>query len=260
MYWLIYVQSMRIVSLVPSWTETLIEAGVDVVGRTRFCIHPRAKVAGIPAVCGTKDWEWERLLALRPDLLVLDREENPKFMAEQSDIPFVDTHVTGLADVPGQLQKLAIELKAPRLLETTSRWTHLIQTPPLPAWDGQGDFPGLLEWGTRPLKPVRQIEYVIWKKPWMAVSKDTFIGSVLGHCGFESFVKTYPTKYPSIELTGGDVETLLLFSSEPFPFAKIFKTLAQLNQPYALVDGESFSWFGLRTLRFLERVHGIHSP
>ncbi len=252
---------MRIVSLVPSWTETLIEAGVNVVGRTRFCIHPEAKVAAIPAVGGTKDWEWERLMALKPDLLVLDREENPKFMSEQTDIPFVDTHVTCIEDVPIQLKKLAERLKVPRLLETASRWERLVQRGPRPDWDGVSDFPGIIEWGTRPLKPVQQIEYVIWKKPWMAVSKYTFIGSVLANCGLEPFLKSYPAKYPTIEFAVvNQDQTLLLFSSEPFPFRKIIKSLAQLGYPFALVDGESFSWFGSRTLRFLESVHGAHSP
>ena len=73
---------MRVVSLVPSLTETLLECGVEVVGRTRFCIHPADKVADIPAVGGTKEVNWQRCLALEPDLVVMDKEENTLEMAQ----------------------------------------------------------------------------------------------------------------------------------------------------------------------------------
>ena len=65
-------------SLVPSWTETLICAGVDVVGRTRFCIHPEGKVGSIAALGGTKNLKSQELMNLKPDLIILDQEENPK--------------------------------------------------------------------------------------------------------------------------------------------------------------------------------------
>jgi len=251
---------MRVVSLVPSWTETLIDCGVEVVGRTRYCVHPYAKVTQIPAIGGTKDWQWDYVKALKPDLLVLDREENPKFMADQQEIPYVDTHVAGVADLPGELQKLGGRLMSPKLTGMARRWQSVIEHAPLADWDGKTDFPGLIEWGRRPEKTVTKIEYVIWKKPWMAVSRGTFIGSVLAHTGFANLLPAHQTKYPTIELAKPDPGTLLLFSSEPFPFAKIFKGLHELGYPYALVDGEKFSWFGVRTLRFLEQNYGIHSP
>ncbi len=245
---------MRVVSLVPSWTETLIEAGVTVVGRTRFCIHPKDRVKDIPAVGGTKDWNWPEIQALGPDLIVLDREENPKFMAEQSEIPVVDTHVRSLADVAPNLSKLWQATQCEGLKPLISQWEQVAAMEAGRVWDGKSDFPGLLEWGVRPTEPVRQVEYVIWRKPWMVVSRDTFIGSVLAAVGFAPYLKSYPQKYPEIDLAGGPEKssTLLLFSSEPFPFARISKTLAQLGYPYAIVDGESFSWFGLRALRFLQ--------
>lgn len=69
---------MRLISLVPSWNETLIECGLNVVGRSRYCIHPEDRVRDIPIVGGTKDIRWDRVREARPDLLVLDREENPE--------------------------------------------------------------------------------------------------------------------------------------------------------------------------------------
>jgi hypothetical protein len=212
----------------------------------------------IPAVGGTKDWQWEKIVALRPDILVLDREENPKFMAEQDEIPYVDTHIRGLIDLPGGLQKLGARLKAPALSEMAARWQRVLVCEPQPQWDGQSDFPGLIEWGRKPTGSVKRIQYVIWKEPWMGVSKYTFIGSVLEHCGFLGLLPVYDRPYPELELEAEvDESTVLLFSSEPFPFRKIKSSLGDLGYPFALVDGESFSWFGVRSLRFLEGVYGI---
>ncbi len=245
---------MRAVSLVPSWTETLIEAGVNVVGRTRFCIHPAQRVKAIPAVGGTKDWDWEKIQALKPDILVLDREENPRFMAEQSQIPFVDTHIGALQDVPPNLEKLRLATHAEGLKPFVERWQEVQLKGPRPDWDGRSDFAGLIEWGRRPTGPIRRVEYVIWKRPWMAVSRDTFIGSTLTAIGFGPYLTKHANKYPELDLEmWPDKEsTLLLFSSEPFPFVKVSRSLAALGFPYALVDGESFSWFGVRSLKFLE--------
>ncbi len=94
---------MRVVSLIPSWTETLLEAGVNVVGRTRFCVYPADKVRNIPAVAGTKNWDFAAIKALKPDLLLLDKEENPKWMAEQTEIPVFSTHITSIQSMPGAL-------------------------------------------------------------------------------------------------------------------------------------------------------------
>lgn len=245
---------MRAVSLVPSWTETLIEAGVDVVGRTRFCIHPEKRVKAIPVVGGTKDWDWSKLQALKPDLLVLDREENPRFMAEQTEIPYIDTHVCALKDVPSNLEKLRQATGAERLGALVARWQEILGRGERRPWNGVSDFPGLLKWGAKPWAPIRRVEYVIWRRPWMGVSCDTFIGSTLSAIGFSPYLTRHANKYPELDLAAWpDKEsTLLLFSSEPFPFLKVADSLGELGFPYALVDGESFSWFGLRSLKFLE--------
>lgn len=251
---------MRVVSLVPSWTETLIHAGGNVVGRTRFCIHPDEEIKPIPAVGGTKDWNFDEIRALKPDLLVLDREENPKFMSEQTEIPYVDTHVCALKDVAPNLTKIYEQTRLEGLKPLIQGWERISRQIPK-IWEG-GDFPGLMEWGVRPKSPVRRVEYVIWKRPWMVVSKDTFVGSSLSSIGFGPLLSKHSKKYPELDLESlpDKDSTLLLFSSEPFPFLKIAKSLANLGFPYAIVDGESFSWFGLRALRFLESVHRPTRP
>lgn len=238
---------MRVVSLVPSWTETLLEAGVEVVGRTRFCIHPGDKVSPIPRVGGTKDWQWPRILSLKPDLLLLDREENPKFMVGQSEIPVHATHIQSLHDMPASLRAMSAVMNAPALSEIAARWEHVIQNQVRKSWDQ------LVDWGARPVGEVDTVLYMIWRDPWMAVSRSTFIGSVLSKTGLT--IPEFPQKYPQIDLAQFDpARTLLLFSSEPYPFLRKREEVVRLGFPHAFIDGESFSWFGVRTLRFLESL------
>ena len=243
--------------MVPSWTETLIEAGVDVVGRTRFCIHPANKVKAIPAIGGTKDWNWEKIRELKPDLIVLDKEENPKMMAEQQEIPFIATHVTAVDDLPLALDYLSEHLKNTKLAEFSKQWEKFLAKP-LPLVTNENfKIPAVLQWGRKPQQPIDQIIYLIWKKPWMTVSADTFIGSVLSFCGLKKYLPVYPQKYPQVNLEklSNKESTLLLFSSEPYPFLKKQETLIKLGFPFAIVDGENLSWFGVRTLRFLESLN-----
>jgi ABC-type Fe3+-hydroxamate transport system substrate-binding protein len=248
---------MRVISLVPSWTETLLLSGVNVVGRTRFCIHPEGHVAPLPVVGGTKDLDWEKVEALNADLLILDQEENLPWMKEQSPIPTVVTHVTSLQDLPSQIKALAQALpaQAPNLMALASRWQKVIAAPAR-AWDFQ-NIPGELEKlkGTDPTKSFAQVVYVIWKKPWMAVSKDTFIGSMLIKMGAEKLLPSFEKKYPSFEMADFDLNrTYFLFSSEPFPFAKKKDDLEKLGVHGGIIDGESYSWFGIRALEFVEKI------
>jgi hypothetical protein len=112
--------------MVPSWTETLIEAGVEVVGRTRFCIHPQEKVKSIPVVGGTKDINWEKIKAIDFDFLVLDKEENPKEMADKAQSKVIATHVKRCDDVVTELQDLAIKLKNEKLNDFAKRWKAVL--------------------------------------------------------------------------------------------------------------------------------------
>lgn len=244
---------MRVISLVPSWTETLVDAGVEVIGRTRFCIHPKDRLAGIPVVGGTKDWDLEKIRSLNPDLVVLDEEENPKFMSE-AGLPSVATHVTSVETVPTALRQLRFATKNLALEKMAVEWDAILARPALARWNGSTDLPGVLEWGRKPTREIERVFYVIWRDPWMVVSRDTFIASILEKCGLEGTIEIFHSKYPKIELESlpRKESTLLLFSSEPFPFLKKREGLGELGCPYAIVDGEKFSWFGSRSLAFLK--------
>ena len=236
---------MRVVSMVPSWTETLLECGVEVVGRTRFCLHPQNRVTSIPRVGGTKDWKLSRLQALAPDLVVLDREENPRSMAE-AGFPTWASHVTAIEGLASQVKELASLLNNSKLAQLAERWTAVETARPTRFGEQ-----GILKWGRRPHSDVHQVVYVIWRDPWMAVGPGTFIASVLSRLGLS--VAPSQQRYPEFDPSQWmEPTTLTLFSSEPYPFLRKRHELENWPTPYAFVDGESFSWFGVRSLKFLE--------
>ncbi|MCA9673063.1 MAG: hypothetical protein KC503_46040 [Myxococcales bacterium] len=254
---------MRVVSMVPSWTETLIAAGVDVVGRTKFCIHPAARVADVPVVGGTKKINWDKLRALDADLLLLDKEENPREMAEQSPIAVYASHVRSIDDVAPELAALSGRLDArptapTALVDLAERWRRVCVRPAERSPRALHELPGVLEWVERPGPHVDRLVYLIWRDPWMAVGPRTFIGSMLARLGFGAAHVTQNEKYPVVDLGAFDAaRTLLCFSSEPYPFARYPEVMRQPGfGGAALVDGEVFSWFGVRALEFLERSIG----
>lgn len=233
--------------MVPSWTETLLEAGIHVVGRTRFCVHPSERVRDIPVVGGTKDWDLEKLRDLAPDLVLLDREENPLSMAEACPFPVFDTHVDSLDALALEFARLGERFEN----EVLRRWSldlhELLLHPPPVDWSTP---PGLLESLPEKSADGAPLVYVIWKNPWMAVGPGTYIDSVLRFLGAR-MAPLPDGKYPEIQISSEDARHYL-FSSEPFPFAKKKELLAGL--PGHIVDGESYSWFGVRGLRFLQSL------
>lgn len=242
-----------IVSMVPSWTETLLWAGLPVVGRTRFCIHPQEQVSSIPIVGGTKNWNRKKVQECRPDLIVLDKEENPRQMAEECEAPYWASHVRSIDSLESATGELAEKLGSLKLEELSARWKRVAEADPLPS--SAERIPGVVEWGRKPTRPASSIAYVIWRDPWMAVGPNTFIASVLKKLGAEVF--RFEENYPQFEPESLPADILLLFSSEPYPFLKKREGIDALGFPYAFVDGEKFSWFGIRSLRFLEQALGF---
>jgi hypothetical protein len=244
---------MRVVSLVPSLTETLIEAGVSVVGRTRYCVHPDAGVRTVPVVGGTKDLNWEKLRALQADLLLLDREENLPWMQEQSPIPVHVFHAESVAGMSAEMKALAALFKGrpqEMFLEQAARWEKIARAPAR-SWDWHR-IPGERK-RQGPERAWTQLLYLIWRDPWMSVSRQTFIASVFERWGATPYWPEFQEKYPKLDLQKFDPEkTLLLMSSEPYPFEKKWSDFEHLPHSRVLVDGEIFSWFGIRSLRALE--------
>ncbi len=243
--------------MVPSWTETLLRAGIPVVGRTRFCVHPAELVKCIPVVGGTKESQWEVVKALNPDLVLLDKEENPLKMAEECPCPYLATDVYSLESLQFELQRLGTELGNQRLIAWSLEMQAIIDRGPL-FWNEE-NIPALMEWVIPPVRPSprqrRPVLYVIWSKPWMAINRETYIGSVLKQLGAQ--VINFPEeKYPVIKIQDFQ-EALILYSSEPYPFHKKIGDLRRDGLQGAVVDGESYSWFGIRSLDFLKKVYGL---
>lgn len=243
----------RVISLVPSWTETLLACDIEVVGRTRYCIHPAERLADIPILGGTKRLNWSQWRHLNADLVVMDRDENTREMADRCPFPVYSSHVRSLEDLVRDTRGLATRLDNAALGQLAERWRCIT---------GQGqeerplaELPGVLRWLREPGEPPRTLLYLIWRKPWMAAGTGTFISAMMTHLGFGWALPPSDIPYPTIELEAFDPRTtLLLLSSEPYPFERHLEKMAALPYPMALVDGELYSWYGVRALRFLEEA------
>lgn len=248
---------MRTVSLVPSWTETLIESGADVVGRTRYCIHPRNRVGSIPVVGGPRDPDWTQIAALHPHLVVVDQEENPPDALAGANAPLLVSHVRDIASLVSDLERFADRYGnsgkvGSRLADLAGRWRTVGQRP---RSTDIRQLSGTLKWIRKPDSDVSKILYLVWKDPWIAASRQTFIGSMFDAFGLGDRFCRFDTAYAQIDLKTFDKRSvLLIFASEPFPFASpdAAAIVRDMSNPAVVVDGTLYCWYGLRSLRFLE--------
>lgn len=254
--------SVRVISMVPSWTEMLTSLNIKPVGRTRFCIEPIPDVLNIPIVGGTKDWNLNLVQSLTPDLIILDKDENPKSMTEGHTIPMVITHVRDIESCIEGIEQIAHVISQSRpdlggiIDSVLARWQHVENTPLKTNSIANPDqLPGLIQWIKKPENPVQSIHYLIWKNPWMQATRETFIGAIAAKAGLPLSTISTGNPYPEIDLHSLNSDhSLLLFSSEPYPFHKKTNELKSLPFASAIVDGQSFSWFGVRSLKFLESL------
>lgn len=231
--------SQRIVSLVPSQTELLFDLGLngEIVGLTKFCIHPADKVRNKTVVGGTKTLHLDRIHALKPDLIIANKEENTREQIEelQRHYPVHVTDMDTLADALAMIREVGQMVgkahEADRLADQIA--TSFAALPP--AQSGAA-----------------AAAYFIWRKPWMVAARETFIDSMLEAAGFRNAFADR-SRYP--EVTPDDMRTaqpdLLFLSSEPYPFKEKHVEELQSLCPNArvwLVDGELFSWYGSRLL------------
>lgn len=214
---------MRVVSLVPSSTETLLALGVDVVACTRFCEQPT-----IAHVGGTKNPDIAAIVALAPDLVVLDEEENRREDADALAAAGLELLVTAVRSV-GDALAATLELA-----RRTERQAPSSITPP-------------------PAVPVTATAFVpIWRRPWMSINADTYGASVLAAIGVELVTAASPDRYPTVELD--DVAaldpSLVLVPSEPYTFTDHHVDELTSRFPGAQVrriDGQDLFWWGIRT-------------
>lgn len=225
---------MRIISLVPSLTEILFDFGLttdNVVGRTKFCIHPEHLVKDIEIIGGTKNLNLEKIKSLKPDLILANKEENIKDQVEElmKDHKVIVTHVETLEDNYYLLKNLGNILGKQNIAQQFNLKIQDIFNFEKP-------------------KPKLKVAYLIWKNPYMTIGRDTFIHHVLEELGFINMFRNQK-RYPIFELEDLAEADVIFLSSEPFPFKE--KHISEIRNVFPdklikIVDGEAFSWYGTR--------------
>ena len=231
----------RIISLVPSQIELLFDLGLgkEIVGITKFCVHPKEKWKSTPKIGGTKKFHFDRIAALQPDLIIGNKEENDQEQIEQLSKLFpvwmsdIKNHNDALEMIEMIGEITGREVKAKAL-------AHQIREA----------FSNLRKQKNGQPRP--KAAFFIWQNPYMVAAKETFIDTMLEAAGFEN-VFADKTRYPKVSLAevAAHKPDVIMLSSEPFPFSeKHIPAFQQECQEAAvlLVDGEYFSWYGSRML------------
>lgn len=222
----------------PSQTELLFELGLneEVVGITKFCIHPDEWFRSKTRVGGTKNCSTEKIKQLQPDLIIGNKEENDKAQIESlmQDFPVWMSDIKNLDDAIQMILSLGEVLQKQQVARSISNQIQL-------------QF--------NQLKPAtkKTCAYFIWKNPYLIAGSDTFINDLLSRCGLENAFASLG-RYPQIsaERLQQTQPEVILLSSEPYPFKTVDIAALQLLCPQAkieLVDGELFSWYGSRLLK-----------
>jgi ABC-type Fe3+-hydroxamate transport system substrate-binding protein len=233
----------RIISLVPSQTELLYDLGLrdEVVGITKFCLHPEEWFRTKARVGGTKKYDFEKIKALAPDLIIGNKEENERKQIEtlMNIYPVWMSDIYSLKDAGDMIGKLG-ELLDKRPAAKTLQSAIEKAFTDLTAFRSHSAIAG------------KRVAYFIWRQPYMVAGSHTFIDHLLIHCGFIN-VFSGLQRYPEVteeQLKTADPEVILL-SSEPYPFKEKhvseFQSICK-NAKIMTVDGELFSWYGSRLL------------
>ena len=227
----------RVVSLVPSVTETLVGWGVPPVACTRFCEQP-----DLPHVGGTKDPDVAAIAALAPDLVVLCVEENRREDAEAlaaAGVVTASLAIDGVADVGPALHMLAtLAGVGDRAAADLDRLDAVAV--------GAADVPA----------PRLRAFVPIWKRPWMTLSGGTYGSSLLAAVGVANVYADATVRYPTVTLdeVRDRRPDVVLAPSEPYPFAERHVPLFADLAPVVLVDGQDLFWWGRRTPAAIDRL------
>ena len=249
-------QARRIVSLVPSLSEALFALGLGerVVGVTDWCIHPAEAVATLPKLGGTKNPDVEQIVALAPDLVIANREENTRRDVTRMQRAGLTVWVTDPRSVRGAVALLRELAALGARPEAIARVVEPIEVA-LRAAEAMAGAPR-----TRVFCP-------IWKRPWMAIGGDTYANDLLQLCGADNvFAERSERRYPIVEeaqIVASEPEVVLL-PDEPYAFGpQDAQELARLPIPAArsgrihCVDGTLISWYGPRIGRAIETLRAL---
>jgi ABC-type Fe3+-hydroxamate transport system substrate-binding protein len=227
----------RIVSLVPSQTELLYDLGLEteVVGITKFCIHPDSWFKTKQRIGGTKTIKLDVIDALKPDLIIANKEENKQLQIEAlcEKYPVYISNIFNLDDALQMIKDVG------EITNTSLKANSIIDKISL-------EFSKL-----RSVSASKTCAYLIWKNPYMACGTETFVNDMLRRFGLEN---VFDGRYPecTIDMLKEKNPEVVLLSSEPYPFKDEHILELQQHLPNSnilLVDGELFSWYGSRLLQ-----------
>ena len=243
----------RIVSLVPSQTELLYDLGLEdnIVGITKFCVHPMHLKATKTIVGGTKNIKYDVIQALQPDIIICNKEENTKEIVDQLSAicPVWVTDIYTVEDNSKMIQDFGALFNK---RTEAQKWISKIE-------NAKQDFDAFVK-----NKPIKKVAYFIWANPFMVAGNNTFINELLKLNHFQNIYESKEGRYPEIDLEKiyeeGDPDYVLL-SSEPFPFKEehAFEIGRYTHHAKTIfVDGEMFSWFGSRLLKAFDYFKLLH--
>ena len=239
----------RIISLVPSQTELLVDLGLrhKIVGITKFCVHPVDLRKDKIVVGGTKNVNINKIKTLNPDIIICNKEENTEEMVYQlekvapvwiSDVNSITESIT-MINILGRIFDVSIKATeiSLKILRELEAFQDFVQK-----------------------RPLRKSLYLIWKDPYMAAGRDTFINNLLSVNKFENIIEEPQSRYPEIDIEILKEADLVLLSSEPYPFKKvhILKLQEEIDAEIILVDGEYFSWYGSRLQSAFQYFKTLH--
>lgn len=238
----------RIISLCPGITDTLysLRLETEIVGRTKYCLYPKEQVMNAAIVGGTKKVKLDVIHELKPDLIFAEKEENTKEMVEELEkhFPIFVAEVQSVNEAYRMIHDVgAVTDRA----EIADRLENTIRS----------------QFQSLPNAKGKRAAYVIWRKPYMVVGKNTYINSLLERMGFINPFTAYNGRYPSVSIEDFRHAKLdyVLLASEPFPFQEKHQMeFAEFlpNIPSILVDGEMF-WYGprmLETAKYFKNIFG----
>ena len=233
---------MRIVSVVPSFTELLFDLGLgsQIVGITRYCIHPHEKAKYIPKIGGTKSLKTDRIIAVKPDLIIANKEENTK-----GDIEELSKHCRVLVtEIYSLSDAIQVILKVGELTNTSFKAKIMAES-----------ITSKFEALRFKIPTSKQtVAYLIWDSPMMIAGRNTFINSLLQELNWVNVDTDEKSRYPEVSEISLQklAPDLILLSSEPYPFkSKHLDSYVRNFQKskVILVDGEMFSWYGSKLLQ-----------
>lgn len=239
----------RIVSLVPSQTELLVDLGLrqNIVGITKFCVHPKDLRINCAVVGGTKNVHLDQIAKLNPDFILCNKEENTFEMVTALE----EIAPVWVSDVNNIEDTLEMILRLGEILKVETAAAKLIR-------EIEMEKENFLKFVEK--KPSRTVAYVIWKNPYMAAGKLTFINNLLELNNFQNVLVSDESRYPEINSEDLNNVELVLLSTEPYPFKEEDAILLrnEIGVEVRVVDGEYFSWYGSRLVKAFEYFKSLH--